>query len=388
MVAELLFLLLPLAAFSGWWLGRRGGGSARAGEGRELPRDYFRGLTYLLNEQPDKAIEVFVRMVELDSDTVELHLALAQLFRRRGEVDRAIRIHQNLIARPVLNPEHREQALFELGCDYMRAGLLDRAENLFLDLIDNPAVGAAALRQLLDIFQQIKEWERAIDMARRLQAATREPLGPMVAHFHCELAELALAEGQAQTAAAHVRKALAEDKGSSRANLLEGRLAMMAGNWRAAIKSLAEVSRQDPAFLAETIEPLRECYQALGRPDELEEFLRALFEKTRSNSAALALAELRRRSEGERPVLAFLTEHVKASPSLKGMEQILELKAADPQPPTQADLQDLRAVVAGILRGRPTYKCRHCGFPAKRLHWVCPSCKQWNTVRPLDGGGE
>src|SRR6187455_821489 len=164
-----LFLLLPVAAASGWLAGRLGGERKGGARVSRLSNTYFRGLNYLLNEQQDKAIEVFLKLAEINRDTVETHLALGNLFRRRGEVDRAIRVHQHLIARPNLSQEEKTVALLELGEDYMRAGLLDRAETLFTDLVAMDAQVPSALRHLIGIYQHEKDWGKAIDHARRLE---------------------------------------------------------------------------------------------------------------------------------------------------------------------------------------------------------------------------
>jgi len=165
---NLLWLLLPVAAASGWWVARHTELVSQARKKSSLTSDYFKGLNYLVNEQPDKAIEVFIRVVEVDSETIETHLALGSLFRRRGEVDRAIRIHQNLIARPSLNREQRTQALLELGQDYMNAGLLDRAESLFLELVELDAHTVRALQLLADIYEQEKDWQACLDIVEQL----------------------------------------------------------------------------------------------------------------------------------------------------------------------------------------------------------------------------
>ena len=186
---DLLWLLLPLAAASGWYAARR---DLRRPAAAPVSPDYFRGINYLLNEQPDKAIEVFTRMLEVNTETVETHLALGGLFRRRGEVERAIRIHQNLIARSTLDAAQRSQALCELAQDYLKAGLLDRAENLFLELAEIPAHLETALRALMAIYEQEKEWHKAIVSARRLALIVDSDLGPLLAQYHCEMGERAL----------------------------------------------------------------------------------------------------------------------------------------------------------------------------------------------------
>ncbi len=202
MMLDLLLLLLPIAAVSGWYGGYKHKSSA-AQKPNFLPRDYFIGLKYLIDEQPDKAVDIFIKMLEVNSDTVETHLALGGLFRRRGEVNRAIRIHQNLIARPQLVKGQRVQALSELAQDYMRAGVLDRAENLFLELLELDKGNEANFRYLLHIYEQQKDWEQAITIARKLHN-----MQPAIAHYYCELGD-------------H-KKALLMDKNCVRATLLQG----------------------------------------------------------------------------------------------------------------------------------------------------------------------
>ena len=194
-----LAMLLPVAALSGWILGRRNSERSRRAGVSELSSSYFRGLNYLLNEQPDKAIEVFLKLAEFNRDTVETHLALGNLFRRRGEVDRAIRVHQHLIARPNLSNEEKTIALLELGEDYMRAGLLDRAETLFTDLVAMDAQVPSALKHLISIYQHEKDWDKAIDHARRIEKISGESQGPEVPPGSRPGAQLPAASGYVLT---------------------------------------------------------------------------------------------------------------------------------------------------------------------------------------------
>ena len=253
MLLETLFLLLPVAAISGWVAGRRSKPDVQDARQNTISPIYLKGLNYLLNEQPDKAIDVFIKLLEVDSDTIETHLALGSLFRRRGEVDRAIRIHQNLIARPSLTKEQRSQSLFELGQDYLRAGLLDRAEALFSDLIVSAPHTEVALNYLIDIYQQEKDWEKAIETARRIEVKTGNKQYMRVAHYYCELAEQAIQKGDKIRAHKLVKKALNTNKNSVRASLLDGKLEIQNGNDKTAIKSLRRVEQQDISYLGEAI---------------------------------------------------------------------------------------------------------------------------------------
>ena len=385
MVQEILFLLLPVAALSGWWLGRRNAAGAKEDSSLNLPSGYIRGLNYLLNEQQDKAIDLFIRMLDVDSDTVETHLALGSLFRRRGEVDRAIRIHQNLIARPTLNKEQRALALYELGQDYMRAGLLDRAEALFSELVNNEPHTEAALQQLLDIYQQEKEWDNAIQIALRLEAKTGQSRRDIVAHFYCEKAELARAQGESARALKLLKRAIMESRTCARASILEGQIEQAAGNYKAAIKAYHRVEEQDPEYLPEIIAPLTECYRAIGKIEDMVVFLRQNLARHAGISLMLALAELIRQEKGDAEAADFITDYLRQRPSVRGMDRLIELHVANTSETVRNKLQVLKDVTDQLIANKPVYRCSECGFTGKSLHWQCPGCKQWNTVKPIHG---
>lgn len=382
---ELLWLLLPVAAASGWMAGRRATGAPSRNTGRRLSADYFRGLNHLLNEQPDKAIEVFIRMLEAEGETVEIHLALGSLFRRRGEVDRAIRIHQNLIARPTLNPTQRAEALQELGLDYARAGLYDRAEEIFLELAEVRAHAERALRELLDIYQQEREWDKAIDAARRLAARTGVTRDVQIAHYHCERAEEFQAGEDVAHALTQAGRALAADPGCVRASLLQGDLENSRGNTKAALRAYRRAAEQDPEYLPEVLERLQAGYAALGREDELRDFLRQQIERTRAITPVLALAEIMRQQQGERVAGEFIIQQLEERPSLRGLDRVIDLSLEVTSGSTRQILEVLHRLVAQMVAQKPLYRCDHCGFEGKTLHWQCPSCKQWSSVKPIQG---
>ncbi|MEW6647211.1 MAG: lipopolysaccharide assembly protein LapB [Pseudomonadota bacterium] len=385
MGVELLFLLLPVAALSGWLLGRR---DVRDG-GRQfssLSSDYFKGLNYLLNEQPDKAIEVFIHMLEVDSDTVDTHFAVGSLFRRRGEVDRAIRIHQNLIARPTLSRQQRDQALYELGTDYMRAGLLDRAESLFQELVnESPAYRPQALRQLLDIYQQEKDWHKAVAIGQRLQGMGSEGVGPVIAQFFCEQADQALMLGERSEALGLVRRALAEDRNCVRATLLEGRIELDNGAHKSAVRVLRRVEQQNPAYLPEVLAPLQEAFVQQGRIGDMIAYLRDMLARHGGISIMLALAELIRQQQGEKEAAVFVVNHMRGHPSVRGMERLIALKLHSSDGQARDDLLVLKDLTDKLLESKPVYCCSQCGYSGKNLSWQCPSCKQWNTIKPIHG---
>jgi len=380
----LLLVLLPVAAASGWWAANRSR-NRDPGPRRWMHPDYFKGLNYVLNEQPDKAIEVFVRMLEVDSETVETHLALGNLFRRRGEVDRAIRIHQNLIARPTLNRDQKAQALLELGMDYMRLGILDRAEGLFTELVSSDMLTEQAYAYLLDIYQQEKDWPKAISAARRLEAVTGRQLSPDIAHFYCELAEADQARNDEKSAKSHLRRALALDPKCVRASLMEGRMQQQAGNYRAALKSYRRVEKQDPDYLPEMIAPLHDCYQALGKVDRYIGYLRELFATHGGISTLLHLTDLIAETRGGNEAIQFISAELHKRPTVRGVDHLLKYAISKADGDLHRNLQTIRELTARLLEESPVYKCRNCGFEAKHIHWYCPSCRKWNTVKPVRG---
>lgn len=382
---EILFLLLPVAALSGWLMGRRQKVVRRDDGCLDIPTEYIKGLNYILNEQQDKAIDLFIQMLDVNSETVETHLALGSLFRRRGEVDRAIRIHQNLIARPTLNKSQRAQALFELGQDYMRAGLLDRAESLFGELTDSAPHSEAALQYLMDIYQQEKDWGDAVKTAKRLEQNAGLNLDFVIAQFYCEQAEQALRQGEPSRALKLLRRAMSEDRNCVRASMMEGDIERSAGNYKAALKAYHRIEQQDPEYIAEVIQPMLECYKALNRLDDAINYLQSLLDKYEGISIMLVLADLIEERKGEEAATDFITEFLKHRPSVRGMDRLIELNLSQAKESVRDKLQVLKDVTEQILTNKSIYNCVHCGFSGKSLHWQCPSCKHWNTIKPIHG---
>ncbi|MBS0351468.1 MAG: tetratricopeptide repeat protein, partial [Proteobacteria bacterium] len=247
-IRALHLLLLPIAATFGWYVGKRDRG-ATSQVSHQLRRDYFQGLNYLLNEQSDQAVDVFIKLSEIDSDTAEIHLALGNLFRQRGEVDRALRIHQNLLARPELDKRYHIHALFALGQDYLKAGVLDRAEQIFLELVEIKEgwneERQNSLHFLLNIYQQEKAWLKAIDITKKITMHTGESTDFLMSQFYCELAEQEAAKGQIAVALNYIDQSLSADPNCARANLIAGRLAYKTHHYEAAIRHYQQVPLQN-----------------------------------------------------------------------------------------------------------------------------------------------
>ena len=375
-------LLLPLAALTGWVVGRRGGQRHGDTQVSRLSSTYFRGLNYLLNEQPDKAIELFLHIAELDKETFETQVALGHLFRRRGEVDRAIRLHQGLVQRNDLSDQQRVLALLALGEDYMKSGLLDRAETVFTDLARIDERAPQALKHLLGIYQAERDWERAIDNATRYEEVTGEPMGKLVAQFECELAERHRANGELDAARAAIARAYQADAGSVRAGILEGRIEAGAGNPDAAIRAYERAARHDPDYLPEFLPSLLSCYGEVGDTAGARAFLAEMSEHYRGIAPVLALTGLIEAQEGSQAARDYLGRQLKDRPSVRGEAALIDLTLAVGADST-ATLHDLKHITDQLLVRNPSYRCTRCGFGARTHHWQCPSCKEWGTVKPL-----
>lgn len=381
----LLFLLLPIAAFSGWLLGRRGSERTSGARVSELSTNYFRGLNYLLNEQQDKAIEVFLKLAEINRDTVETHLALGNLFRRRGEVDRAIRVHQHLIARQNLSQEEKTVALLELGEDYMRAGLLDRAETLFTDLVAMDALAPSALKHLIAIYQHERDWDQAIEHARRLERASGESQSATIAQFYCELAEQARAQGAQDLARERVADAFTAQPDCVRASMIEGHIESTAGNLNKAIRAFERVAEQDVDYVPEILSPLLDCYARAQRMQRAEEFLLDITARYQGVSPVLALAKLYTTTRGEHAAVEFLNDILRQRPSVRALMALIDVNLHTASGDARENFLILRDLTRRLVEGKAMYRCNRCGFGAKAHHWQCPSCKSWGTVRPIHG---
>ena len=376
------FLFLPLAALSGWVVGRRGGQRHGDTQVSRLSSTYFRGLNYLLNEQPDKAIELFLHIAELDKETFETQVALGHLFRRRGEVDRAIRLHQGLVQRHDLSDQQKVQALLALGEDYMRSGLLDRAETVFSDLTRIDQRAPQALKHLIGIYQTERDWEKAIDNATRYEEVVGEPMGKLIAQFECELAERHRTANDVESARAAIARAYQADASCVRAGILEGRIESDVGNHEAAIRAFERAARHDPDYLPEVLPSLMANYELGADLSGARAFLSEMCEHYRGIAPVLALTRLVESQDGVAAARAYLARQLKDRPSVRGEAALIDLTLAEGADPT-ATLTDLKHITDQLLVRNPSYRCTRCGFGARTHHWQCPSCKEWGTVKPL-----
>ncbi|TNF92793.1 MAG: lipopolysaccharide assembly protein LapB [Gammaproteobacteria bacterium] len=381
----LFLLLLPVAAASGWFAASKKSYSSKARDSGRLSSEYFKGLNYLLNEQQDKAIEVFLHMAEVDNETVETHFALGNLFGRRGEVDRAIRIHQNLIARDTLTVDQRAQALQALAEDYMRAGLFDRAEDLFKELTQCCESHPRALRHLIDIYEQEKDWISAVEATRELARQTGGNFDSVMAQYYCELAEQATERGDKSAAMRNLDRALTTDPKCVRASILYGSLYEEAGEFAKAIDVYKQVEEQDIEYVPEVIDGLLGCYEKLDKPYDVMPYLADLVQKSSGLSAMLALADLIQRRDGDEEAEFFITEQLRRRPSVMGLDQLIRVHMKNSDQVARENLKILLDLTQKLLTNKPNYLCVKCGFKGRSLHWQCPGCKRWHTMKPVHG---
>ena len=346
-------------------------------ESRALPRSYFKGLNFLLNEQPDKAIEAFIEVVKVDPETIELHFALGSLFRRRGEYDRAIRMHQNLAERPGLGADQKLIALAELGQDYLKAGILDRAEDVFRKLEKSPQA-AAARRHLLEIYEQEKDWDRAIEMTKLVQPDPRD-----LAQYYCELAAADSAESRPDAARRHLEAALEANRKCVRASLLLGDLDKSQGDLDQAMEHWKRVESQNPAYLALVAQRLLDAYREAGRDEEGLTLLTGYLERYPSLDLLDTLFQQTLAAKGPEQAYALVRDELKRNPTLLGLDRLLEAQIiAAGSPDKRRDLELVRSLVHGHTRRLARYRCETCGFKARQFHWRCPACGGWETYPP------
>ncbi|ABN82174.1 lipopolysaccharide assembly protein LapB [Burkholderia pseudomallei] len=375
------WLLAIPVAFALGWMASRYDLNKLLSESANLPRSYFRGLNFLLNEQPDKAIDAFIEVAKLDPETVELHFALGNLFRRRGETDRAIRVHQNLLSRNDLPVSERDHALFELGQDFLKAGLLDRAEETFHMLAEGD-YALDAQRALLTIYEIEKDWTKSIDTAARIEAMGAPRLTTEISQFHCELAQDALQRKSAELAAEHLHDALAVNPQNARAAILSGDTAAAAGDHRAAIEHWRRIETQNPAYLPLVADKLMKSYAALDRAAEGAELLTGYAQRYPSNDLLDVVYQYVAQLRGNDVAHALARSQMEKAPNLSGMLHLLDAQIAAADESRRSELEMMRALVKQRTKNLPRYTCQNCGFRARLFYWQCPGCSGWETYAP------
>jgi len=376
---EIAIMLLPVAAASGWYVAARHY-KGKANKPLNEHEGYFKGLNYLLNEQPDKAIDVFIDLLEVDDETIEVHLALGTLFRQRGEVEKAIRLHQNLIARPKINNITRTALLNELGLDYMRAGLLDRAENIFLEIEKSNSHKVNATRQLLSVYQQEKEWLKAIEYAEKLESIESYKQTPLLSHLHCEAALFYKDDSDASITRNHLRKALKIDPICVRANLINAEMAITAQGYKQALKFLMKIMDQDVRFVPVFIDMILTCFDELDKPKQKFDFLANLQLVNESTIVISRFMDVLLNQRGAAEASAFMHKKLLEHPSKSYLMLYAQVDDAEP---ANAEAVFLRNIIKQLGDEASGFQCKQCGFTSVDLNWCCPSCKEWGVTEPV-----
>jgi len=378
---ELWWLLALPLFFALGWMAARVDIRQIVSESRLMPTSYFKGLNFLLNEQPDKAIEAFIEVAKVNPQTIELHFALGSLFRRRGEVERAIRMHQNLVEREDLAQEQKLQAVLELAQDYLKAGLLDRAEELFLKLDGTPHAEAAR-SFLLEIYEQERDWNKAIATAEKLESLSGRSYQKEIANFFCEMAARELMQSRPGEARPHLAEALRHHRLCVRANMLLGDVERALGNTDAAIAAWQRIESQNPAYLSLVAERLLTAYRDQERPEEGLNLLRGFLGKYASLDLLDMVYQATLEAGGAQAAYRLVRDEVRRTPTLLGLDKLLEAQLLEAPPEKQHDLQLIKQLIHQHTRSLAMYKCEHCGFRARQFYWHCPACGEWETYSP------
>jgi lipopolysaccharide biosynthesis regulator YciM len=356
-------------------------------ESRALPQSYFRGLNFLLNEQQDKAIEAFIEVTKANPEAVELQFALGSLFRRRGEVDRAIRVHQDLSERADLGAEKRMAALLELAMDYQKAGLLDHAERILVDIsargAGNDAQQRATLKLLKEIYEQERDWRKAIEVAGRLRSGdqpARASRAEEIANFHCELAVQAHRDGE--DAMPELDAALLANPKCVRANLLRGEWLAAAGRHGEAIDTWQRIEAQNADYVGLMADQLLASYTALGEPAKGLAALRRMQQQYPALDMLNALFRATLENEGAEAAFRMVKADLRRHPTLVGLDRLFEAQLLTAAGPEKSDLQVLKDLVHAHSSRLAVYLCANCGFKARQFHWQCPACGGWETFPP------
>ena len=383
--------LIPLFFFAiatGFYLGRREGKRRQRRRMESLSQEYVAGLNFLLNEEPDKAVEALLNSLEVSDQTLETHLSMARLFRKRGEFDRATLIHSHLLEQGELPRPTQEQIQLELAEDYLAGGLFDRAEEVLLEMLDQDCEKREpVVRQLTHLYEQERDWSSAISMGEQLVKSDPK-IGPILAHYCCEEADAQIARGELTPARRMLRRALGFDKQCVRASVVQGRLEMRDEQWNDAIDAFKRIWKQDPDFFDEVLDELRQCYQHLEKEEEFIKLLADISAERPSTARVLLLSEQLRERYGDREAADFIADYMKANPSVRGLHRIIDMNLqGSAQGEAREHLGMLKDPTERLTSDNTVYQCRRCGFQTPLLQWRCPSCRRWGTIKPRSEGG-
>lgn len=374
--------LLALPFFFGLgWVAARIDLKHLLSESRALPRSYFKGLNFLMNEQPDKAIEAFVDVIKVEPQTIELHFALGSLFRRRGEITRAIRMHQSLLEREDLEESQKLYTLFEIAQDYLKAGLLDRAEESFVKL-EGTDYAEPSLRFLLEIYEQEKDWLKAVETARQLAKLTGQSYQKEIAHFYCELASQEMMNSKTPDAKIHLEDALSVHRRCVRSNVLLGDLEANLDHFEEAIGAWKRIESQSPDHLSLVSSKMLGAYEKLDRFEEGLRLINGYLAAYPSVELLNVVFDAELRAHGVESAYHLVRDELRKHPTLLGLDRLLEAQLMEASIERRKDLELIKNLVHQHAQSLSQYRCEACGFNARQFYWHCPACGGWETFPP------
>lgn len=392
---ELLFLLLPIAALYGWYMGQRSAKKDQDDIKNQFSRDYVTGLNFLLSNQQEKAVDLFLSMLQkqesenqiTNESQFEAELMLGNLFRSRGEVDRALRIHQALENNDNYSFEQKLLAKQQLAKDFMAAGFYDRAENYYITLLDEPEFAIHSLSQLIVIYQKTREWKKAINVAEKLLKISPESDTKAISHFYCEYAQTQKSDSKIFLSL--LNKALEYSPNCSRASILLGDYFFDQQDFSTACNYFEQVLEQDPAYISEILDKIGQCYEKLNEPAQFELFLIKANQIKHNSSVDLALANLIENKDGAEAAQARLYQQVRYFPNMITFHRFIYYQMNEAEEGRgKESLLLLHNMVGDRIQKGFQYRCLNCGYQSYRLTWYCPSCRQWESIKPIQSISE
>lgn len=392
---ELLFLLLPIAALYGWYMGQRSAKKDQENVSNKFSREYVTGLNFLLSNQQEKAVDLFLSMLQKQESEnqistesqFEAELTLGNLFRSRGEVDRALRIHQALVNSPDYSFEQKLLAKQQLAKDFMVAGFYDRAENYYITLVDEPEFAPHSLSQLTVIYQKTREWKKAINVSEKLLKISPETDKIPLSHYYCEYAQAVKFEDKIAFLDS-LNKALEYYPQSTRASMMLGDFYLEQEEYHKALSYFEQILQQDPDYISEVLSRVRQAYLALQDPNSYELFLIKANQVKHNSSVDIALTEFIEEKDGISAAHSKLYQQLSAYPNLITFHRFIRYQADFAEEGSgKESLALLHNMVGNQIKRSFQYRCLSCGYQSYRLMWYCPSCRQWEKIKPIQSIG-
>lgn len=377
---EILFLLLPLAFYSGWQSARKRY-KERQEKRKQISVHFVRGINYLLSAQPDKALDVFLNYPEIDEYTADTFLLLGNLFRNRGEINRALRVHQNLVARPDLSKTQRIAAMFALGEDFFAAGMLDRAESVFTELLKDDPKRSDACEPLRNIYEQLHEWDKAIEISQCAQQRSKSDHGRLIAHYYCELATQELQKNNLFKVEETLKKAIKVYPESSRILVLRGDLAFAREQRSEAMTMYQQAISKDSRLLGMLFNKLLNNFPQQNELENLYQFIQQRFTQTQDSRLLAYLLQLAKKLGKQQDMHAYVNEHLlKGQPTLNTLVYATDVLASVWQESHTCDMAQVQMALQRLANSQPEFQCGHCGYKMYDYLWRCPACHQWDSI--------